>query len=202
MALRDGYRWAAFGWASGEPEKIDWESPQMLEFLRFAAKHPDDIAVALHEYSYEVTNIGALYPYLIGRFQALLDVCDNYGIPRPTILITEWGWTHERVPGPTEALSDLRWASHLYAAYPNVKGAAIWYLGGGFNNIRNLTQPLIDPVAQFTLSNYYWVASGKGAIDSSLFPPPPPRADLPDYLELSNREGGWPVFATWTTAKG
>ncbi|MGD8804709.1 MAG: hypothetical protein PVH65_02585 [Chloroflexota bacterium] len=186
MALRDGYRWAAFGWSSGEPEKANWESPKMLEFLRFAAQHPDDIAIALHEYSYDVKNIGAVYPYMIGRFQALFDVCDSYGIPRPTVLITEWGWTHAKVPGPTEALSDISWASYLYATYPNVKGAAIWYLGGGFENIRNLTQPLIAPVTQFTLSNYYWVASGQGAIDASLFPPPPPRADLPEFPESSD----------------
>jgi hypothetical protein len=189
MALRDGYRWAAFGWSSGEPERSDWESPQMLEFLRFAAQHPDDIAIALHEYSYDLNNIGNVYPYLIGRFQALFDVCDSYAIPRPTVLITEWGWTYNKVPGPTEALADIRWASHLYAAYPNVKGAAIWYLGGGFGDIRNLTQPLIAPVADFSLSTYYWVASGQGAIDASLFPPPPPRVSLPDYPELPRLEG-------------
>jgi hypothetical protein len=179
MALRDGYRWAAFGWSSGEPEQVNWDSPKMLEFLRFAAQHPDDIAIALHEYSYQINDIGAGYPYLIGRFQALFDICDSYGIPRPTVLITEWGWTYERIPGPTEALSDIKWASHLYAAYPNIRGAAIWYLGGGFGDIRNLAQKLITPVTEFTLSNYYWVATGQGATDASLFPPPPPRPDLP-----------------------
>lgn len=178
LALRDGYKWAAFGWSSGEPEPENWESPKMLEFLRFAADHPNDIAIALHEYSYKANEIGNIYPYLIGRFQALLDICDRNGIGRPTILITEWGWTHDRVPGPTEALADIRWASHLYAAYPNVKGAAIWYLGGGFSDIRHLTQLLIAPVKDFSLSTYYWVASGQGQVDASLFPPPAPRADL------------------------
>jgi hypothetical protein len=180
LALKDGFRWAAFGWASGTPEIENWESPKMLEFLRFAAQHPDDIAIALHEYSYEVNHIGAGYPYLVGRFQALFDVCDRNGIPRPTILITEWGWTHDKVPGTSEALDDLRWASHLYAAYPTVRGAAIWYLGYGkeFPNIRNLTQLLIAPVKEFSLSEYYWVTSGQGRTDPSLFPPPEPRPDV------------------------
>jgi hypothetical protein len=177
LALEDGYRWAAFGWSSGEPEKENWESPEMLEFLRFAAQHPEDIAIALHEYSYQVNEIGAGYPYLIGRFQALFDVCDNYGIPRPTVLITEWGWTHDNVPGPTEAIADIRWASWLYAAYPNIKGAAIWYLGGGFSDIRNSTQRLIGPVTDYSLGNYFWVAQGRGGVDPSLFPPPPARPD-------------------------
>ncbi|MDX1688587.1 MAG: hypothetical protein R3248_11430, partial [Candidatus Promineifilaceae bacterium] len=52
LALADGYRWAAFGWASGEPEPEHWETPSMLEFLRLAAEHPDRLAIALHEYSY------------------------------------------------------------------------------------------------------------------------------------------------------
>ncbi len=36
LALRDGYRWAAFGWSSGTPESVGWESPAMLEFLELA----------------------------------------------------------------------------------------------------------------------------------------------------------------------
>ena len=58
LAVADGYRWAAFGWSSGEPEPFHWESQAMLEFLRFAAQHPDRLAVALHEYSYSESNIG------------------------------------------------------------------------------------------------------------------------------------------------
>ena len=184
LALQEGYRWAAFGWSSGEPEREAWESPAMLAFLRFAAEHPDDIAVALHEYSYQLNSIGAGYPYLIGRFQALLDVCDKHGIPRPTILITEWGWTYREVPGHADALSDMHWANTLYAAYPNVKGAATWYLGGGFGSIHDLTQRLIVPVTDYSLSNYFWVASGQGPIDASLFPPPLPRPDILESPEI------------------
>jgi hypothetical protein len=70
----------------------------MLAFLRYAADHPDQIAVALHEYSYLDDNIARFYPYLVGRFQALFDICDRQNISRPTILITEWGWTYQTVP--------------------------------------------------------------------------------------------------------
>ncbi|MGD2077953.1 MAG: hypothetical protein PVH18_06195 [Chloroflexota bacterium] len=189
MALEDGYRWAAFGWSSGEPEKADWASPKMLDFLRFAAQHPNDIAIALHEYSYTVNDVGNIYPYLIGRVQALFEVCDSYNIRRPTILITEWGWTYDKVPVQADAMNDIRWASYLYAAYPNIKGAAIWYLGGGFGGIRHLTQPLIAPVTDFTLSNYYWVALGQGATDPSLFPPPAPRPALDEPSPATASEG-------------
>jgi hypothetical protein len=171
LTLADGYRWASFGWSSGEPEPADWESPAMLRFLRLAAAHPARLAVALHEYSYEVDNIGAIYPYLIGRFQFLFDACDRWGIPRPTVLITEWGWTYNRVPEPTQALADIAWASRLYAAYPQVKGAAIWYLGDTPGTIEDQTAQLIDPVTEYSLSHYFGVTPGFGRIDMSLFAP-------------------------------
>ncbi|MCP4426306.1 MAG: hypothetical protein GY803_17585 [Chloroflexi bacterium] len=155
LALRDGYKWAAFGWASGEPEPEDWQSPAMLEFLRLAAANPDRLAVALHEYSYEVDDIYDQYPFKIGRFLELFRICDRHGIPRPTVLITEWGWTYEHVPEPEPALRDIEWAARLYAPFPQVKGAAIWFLGGGYGDIEDETQRLIQPVTEYSLLNYF-----------------------------------------------
>ncbi|MEJ2747935.1 MAG: hypothetical protein P8183_08495, partial [Anaerolineae bacterium] len=155
LALRDGYKWAAFGWAAGEPEPEDWQSPAMLEFLRLAAANPDRIAIALHEYSYLVDDIGHEYPYKVGRFLELFRICDEYGIPRPTVLITEWGWTYENVPEPKKAMRDIDWAARLYAPYPQVKGAAIWFLGGNFSDIHVQTQRLIRPLTEYSLQHYF-----------------------------------------------
>lgn len=156
LALRDGYKWAAFGWASGEPEPADWQSPAMLEFLRLAAANPDRIAIALHEYSYLVDDIGHEYPYKVGRFLELFRICDQYGIARPTVLITEWGWTYQEVPEPQRALRDIAWAARLYAPFPQVKGAAIWFLGGGnFSNVYVQTQRLIRPLTEYSLQHYF-----------------------------------------------
>lgn len=174
LAIADGFRWAAFGWATGEPEREHWESPEMLAFLRFAGQHPDQVAIALHEYSLATSEIGRWYPYLVGRFQALFDVCDAHGIPRPTVLITEWGWEYARVPTPEEAMADIAWASWLYAAYPQVKGAAIWYLGGGFGGIAEEARLLIEPVRAYSLSHYFGYTPGIGAIDPQIFIPNPP----------------------------
>ncbi len=171
LTLADGYRWAAFGWSSGEPEPSQWETPAMLEFLRLAGENPDKLAIALHEYSFTNANIGNIYPYLVGRFQTLFDICDKYGIPRPTIMITEWGWEYNSVPDPNKAMADIEWASWLYAAYPEVKGAAIWYLGPGFGGIANQTQKLIAPVRDYSLSNYFAITPGQGAINPDLFQP-------------------------------
>ena len=155
LAMNEGFRWAAFGWASGEPEPTDWQTPSMIAFLRLAGNNPDRLAIALHEYSYLVEDIGHEYPYKIGRFQTLFQIVDTLGIPRPTVLITEWGWTYEKVPSPEQALQDIEWAARLYAPYPEVKGAAIWFLGGQFAGIADLTQRLIAPVTQLTLQTYF-----------------------------------------------
>jgi len=155
LALADGFRWAAFGWSSGEPEISDWQSPSMIAFLRLAAEYPDRLAVALHEYSYISEDISDAYPFKVGRFQQLFQVVDQLGIPRPTVLITEWGWEYQVVPSGNEAISDIDWAAEMYAPYPEIKGAALWYLGNGFGGIATDAQKLIKPVTEFSLGNYY-----------------------------------------------
>lgn len=157
LALADGYKWAAFGWSSGEPEPEHWQTPSMLQFLRLVAQHPDRLAIALHEYSYLTEDIADAYPYKVGRFQELFRICDQYGIPRPTVLITEWGWTYQHVPTPDKAMRDIAWASRLYAPYPQIKGAAIWYLGTGFGDVADEAQQLIYPMLVYSLQNYFAV---------------------------------------------
>lgn len=171
LALADGYKWAAFGWAAGEPEPEHWQTPAMLQFLRLAGENPDRLAIALHEYSYVTGNIRRQYPHLIGRFQQLFLICDRYGIPRPTVLISEWGWTHRDVPPPEQAIQDIAWASALYALYPEVKGAAIWYLGPEFAGIADLAQQLIEPLTIYTLRNYHTrpLPPAQAPIDPELF---------------------------------
>jgi hypothetical protein len=177
LALASGFRWAAFGWSSGEPDAADWQLPSMVEFLRLAAAHPDQLAIALHEYSYVLNEIGHDYPFKVGRFQELFAICDQLGIPRPTVLITEWGWTYQEVPPPSAALEDIEWAASLYAPYPEIKGAAIWHLGEGFGDIARLAQPLIRPLTEFALGNYFAVPlpPARAPINPELYPPPPPR---------------------------
>ncbi len=171
LALRDGYRFAAFGWSSGEPEPADWKTPGMVAFLRLASQHPERIAVALHEYSYDVEDIARQYPSLVGRFQMLFRICDAQGIGRPTVLITEWGWEYQSVPAVGEAMKDIAWAAELYAAYPEVRGAAIWYLGGGFGGIAESAQRLILPLRYYVWSEYFVIEPGQKPTDPARFAP-------------------------------
>lgn len=106
----------------------------MQQFLELAGNNPDRVAVALHEYSYVQDNLDRFYPHLVGRFQMLYDVCDTNGITRPTVLVTEFGWVYDDIAQSVQQAIEveLPWAAEMYAHYPNVWGAAIWYLGPGF----------------------------------------------------------------------
>jgi hypothetical protein len=155
LAEADGFRWAAFGWSSGEPEVSDWQTPSMAAFLRLASANPDQLAIALHEYSYTASAIADAYPFKVGRFLQLFQVTDQMGLPRPTVLITEWGWEYQNVPTTDQALRDINWAAEMYAPYPEIKGAAIWYLGTGFGDIADQAQKLIQPVTEYSLGTYF-----------------------------------------------
>ena len=61
-----------------EPTPEQWESPEMLAFLRYAGEHLDQVAIALHEYSFRTSEIGYIYPRWIGRLQVLFDICDKH----------------------------------------------------------------------------------------------------------------------------
>jgi hypothetical protein len=155
LAELDGVKWAAFGWSSGEPEVNDWQQPAMLAFLRLAAENPETLAIALHEYSFTRDDIADQYPFKVGRFQHLFQVTDQNDIPRPTVLITEWGWEYQKIADIPKALQDIAWAAGLYASYPEIKGAAIWYLGSGFGGIADEVQPLILPLMHKSLGTYF-----------------------------------------------
>ena len=90
------------------------------------------------------------------------------------MLITEWWWQNQNVPDVPEAMDDIAWASWLYAAYPQVQGVAIWYLGGGseFGDIANQAQRLIAPWKDYAKSNYFIIVQGQGRVDPEIFRPP------------------------------
>ena len=67
---------------------------------------------------------------------------------------------------------DIRWATWLYAAYPQISGAAIWYLGGGFGSVADQAQKLIEPLREYSLTNYFGYYPGVGQIDPALLFPP------------------------------
>lgn len=143
------YKVLFFGWSAGEPEPEHWRTPEMLDFLRLCERERGRVGVALHEYSY-VTETLVQDGFRIGRYRDLYAACAENGINRPFVLITEFGWTHERVPEPITAISHIDAVFQTYQDYPPF---AIWYLGPGFDNIANRVQPMIEPLTQYLLDS-------------------------------------------------
>ena len=181
---------ALFGFASGEPDIDVWEQPSMLEYLRICAERPQDTAVALNEYSFNVDDIFDGFPYKVGRFNFLHDVCDAHGIPRPPILVPEFGWALDNVTSPERAIEDYD-AVHLvtldgeklgYAYHPNVLGLGTWWLGPDFGGVADKAQKLIKPVGTHIVNTMYDVEIDRPPIG----PPTPP----PNLLRNPSFEEG------------
>jgi len=119
----------------------------MQKFLRLAAQHPDRIAISLHEYNYGDPTLRDTYPSLVGRFQKLFERCDANNIPRPTVLVTEFGWPG--TPPVEEVMSpdNVPWAAGLYAGHRQVKGAALWDQGDLSSHLSAMTA--------YALQNYF-----------------------------------------------
>jgi murein DD-endopeptidase MepM/ murein hydrolase activator NlpD len=143
-----GYKICVINWSTGEPEPEHWRGTMMSSLLRLAYEKRDTLAIGLHEYSLTTDSIDAGYPYLFGRFQDLVLAAEELGVGHPTMLVTEFGWTHDQIPAQPQALADIAQAAQLYGQYPTLLGAGTWYLGQGWDNIANQVQPLIVPVTQ------------------------------------------------------
>jgi len=161
-ALAQGYKIAMFAWSTGTPfvgaagdPYNSWETPGMLAYLKLCAENPDRIAVSLHEYSLDNDHLMTGFPYLLGRFQFLLDTCDNHTIAHPTIIMSEWGWGADDLPSPDQGLSQLGQIAALYAKYPTILGAMLWYLGPGFGGIAGKADQYVLPMANYTLTHTF-----------------------------------------------
>jgi len=74
-------------------------------------------------------------------------------------------------------MEDVTWAARLYAAYPQVKGAAIWNLGKLEDVLLPLNtqlRDLIDNMLALSLDTTFSApaAPEQAPLDAGLFPPP------------------------------
>lgn len=163
-AIRKGYKLCGPGWSAGTPREMSWQTAACYNFLKLCQDNPNQIAVATHEYSYNINDIydgietmpdGSVRYWKIGRFHHIIAACDAFGLKYPKILITEWGWELWNVPAPWLAIQHINSTfDMLYDEYPGVVVmAAIWYLGPDFKNIANKAQKLIAPTTTWILAN-------------------------------------------------
>ena len=124
-AVKRGYRWAAFGFSGGNPEEGFWEAPGVLAYLKLCHENPEQLGIALHEYSLTDTILNR--PDHIGRFKQLHEACDRHNLRRPVIQFKEFGWRDIKIPDDKKvAMDELIEVAQMYMEHPNIHGAAIW----------------------------------------------------------------------------
>lgn len=177
IAIQTNTRHLACGWSMGTPEVDFWELPGTLDYLRLCSQHPDILGVSLHEYSGD-DDITDNAPYFIGRFEFLHDVCDDYNIPYPPIVIGEFGWREASLrPSPGTFRQQLEWAQALYAPHDNILGAGIWTLGFWHGTVAADLAGHMPELAQMAAEYNY--TPPEPPIDP---PPDPPPGDCCDEL--------------------
>lgn len=159
--LRDGYRLLIGGWSAGTPELGFWESPQQHAFLRLCDAYPNALGIAVHEgvdprstaapYDHLINDI----PYITRRYQFIFDECDQLGIRRPRIFISECAWKYDDVPDLAWREADIRQAAHYYAQDPEVLGVTLWWCGPGHNNIAHKLAQSIPFVRALALTDEF-----------------------------------------------
>lgn len=172
LALADGHKLALPGYPTGTPALSAWQREPMLRFLNLCGRHPDRLAVALQEFSRQVDDIWFQRDENIGRFYQLFATCDRAQLRRPTVLITRWGWTPDRLPSHrSRALADVAAVAGLYGRYPEIRGAALWRLGPEARGLDRQAARLVRPITEMTLTTTFAEPS-LDELESLLTPPP------------------------------
>ena len=185
--MERGFRYAAFGWATGCPhvgvdgEPDDWLGPNMRQFLSFASAYNENVAIHLHEYSLGDIDRGYDHNtgkgWWVGRFWFLHEACKKIGITPPRLFITECGWNAYNAPELEQAVEDIKWLDkQVYGKHDNIDGFAMWTLARGWNEER--VQPTIRPVGEWLVDEY-----------AGNIPPIPPS---PGFIDLSQFMLGQP----------
>jgi hypothetical protein len=184
-----GYKVMAFAFSSGEPESEHWLTEGMKQYLKYCVQSNGMAGVALHEYSYDATNLFNGEGFKVYRFKQLLAQCEAMGIDwsRLPILIKEFGYTHNQLPSVERCVEQMGQAAGEYAKYPNILGATTWYLGGGFG-IEHQTNALINPIKQQALA---FNTSAVQVVVPNLNTEPPAGEILPPRVDYTRRTVVW-----------
>lgn len=170
LALGEGFKLAAFGFAPDQPRIGVWGKPGMVRFLALCAQHRDRLGISSNELSLKVDDIWFMRGEKIGRFNFVFRAADAVNLPRPTVLITAFGWTRDRAPAAVDtAVDDITSAADLYAKFPEIRGAALWSLGTR-NFLARQVAKLIQPVTQMTLGTQFSTAVAKDLTPTPMSP--------------------------------
>lgn len=197
-ANKEGYKFCGPGWASGTPEPEAWLTPAWQKYLRLCAERPDMVAVTVHEYSYDETDIKKDVGWLVNRIQFIDAAAKVIGIDMPTIFITECGWT---LWDTSEKAIDIEWLNSVYQKYPTVKAAFLWTLFKGEGEQERLAQKInkfIPFVASYTLLNKDTASPPPVVVPPVVLPPVDTGTNV---LINPSFEDGWTDSEDYTTTQ-
>jgi hypothetical protein len=120
LAQRDGFKVSLFAWSSGEPEPEGWED------ARHVGHTCDSVQSVPIKRLWRCMNTAMSETISRMAFHsksAVLSSCSMCVIitliARPTVHITEWGWTlGYTVPSSEHAIKDIDEIMKLYGRYP------------------------------------------------------------------------------------
>lgn len=105
LALSRGYKACLLNLSVGIPEPADWKRSASRRVLDLCGRNRDKLLIGLHEYfatfsnhEFGFSNDPASWPahytgisWLISRYRNVFKACDEMGVARPKIAITEFG---------------------------------------------------------------------------------------------------------------
>lgn len=161
LSIRDNRRYAAWGWAGGNPEPEFWQLPETLEFLRLAELHPHLIAIKWHLYSFDNTNLFYDYNYQVQRYLQMYRAAEDHGIAPAKILAGETGWGEDSMLArESSAMAQLDKAQSDMVENRFWGGCMLWTKGDWHGTIVKDMQS-IDPMVTDRARNYEGVTIPK-----------------------------------------
>jgi len=126
-AVDNDLKFAFFGMNSGEPNPEHWTRPKMGALLRYMAQNPENLALALHEYSFDKDILND-FGFLVGRYLYLVDACKSLGVDFENIriFITEGGHGKDMSLSPDSWRESVDQLASVYGSYPNIQMFAFW----------------------------------------------------------------------------
>ena len=148
-----GYKVVLPNWATGSRYIDDLDTPEHLALLRYAGENRDKCAIGIHEYSLDDDLFNG-YPYLVGRWQFYIDVCDEHGIPYPQFIVKEFGMHENHALDASAVIPQLR--ELMQRDRPDIP-RMFWGMQPWHGTITEDTERLVTPITDFVLSERFEV---------------------------------------------
>lgn len=145
MMLADGWKPALAGYNTGQPSEYHIRK-YFVKLLRLFEENWDDCLWTMHEaklafrdeekgveYDY-LSPMKHFVPYRVDSADRIFRVCDEHGIRRPRVFISEMAWEHNNIPDKDQFRAEVQELCAMDARRPEVVGRVIYSTHSGGKN--------------------------------------------------------------------